>query len=242
MARRKDGKQSEPTTEISGAQTPASRELSIVPVPEPIRSRSHRFALLAASVGLAAACGGVIGSFGMNAAARLVPAAIAKTATGDETHALQNSIALLTAELSALRTGLETSSQSAIDQFGKLTERLDRAERAQSEQAAKLAKLLENFDRRTAAAPDTTGSIPSPTAPVEKASAESKDTAKPAIVQGWIVRDVYRGRIALLENRYGLYEVEPGSNVPGVGRVESIKRQDGHWVIVTPKGLITSYR
>jgi hypothetical protein len=70
---------------------------------------------------------------------------------------------------------------------------------------------------------------------------ESKEAAKPNIVEGWILRDVYRGR-ALLENRYGLYEVEAGANVPGVGRIETIKRQDGRWVVVTAKGLITSYR
>jgi hypothetical protein len=28
--------------------------------------------------------------------------------------------------------------------------------------------------------------------------------------------------------------------LPGVGRVEGIKRQDGQWVVVTARGLITS--
>jgi hypothetical protein len=26
--------------------------------------------------------------------------------------------------------------------------------------------------------------------------------------------------------------------VPGVGRVDAIRKQDGHWVVVTSKGLI----
>ena len=29
-----------------------------------------------------------------------------------------------------------------------------------------------------------------------------------------------------------------GNEDPGVGRVEEIKRQDGHWVVVTARGLI----
>jgi hypothetical protein len=28
--------------------------------------------------------------------------------------------------------------------------------------------------------------------------------------------------------------------VPGVGRVDAIRRQDGRWVVVTPKGLIVA--
>jgi hypothetical protein len=37
-----------------------------------------------------------------------------------------------------------------------------------------------------------------------------------------------------------LIQVMPGDSLPGVGRVESIKRQDGRWVVVTSKGLIVT--
>jgi hypothetical protein len=100
---------------------------------------------------------------------------------------------------------------------------------------------------------DVTGSIPAKeTAPKERTLAEqardiqAKDPqAKPdrsTVVTGWVLRDIYRGR-ALVESRYaGVFEVGPGSMLPGVGRVETIKRQDGKWVVVTPKGIITSMR
>ena len=52
-----------------------------------------------------------------------------------------------------------------------------------------------------------------------------------------MLRKAYRGA-ALVEGRYGIIEIEPGDHVPGVGRVEEIKRQDGRWVVVTAKGLI----
>jgi hypothetical protein len=34
--------------------------------------------------------------------------------------------------------------------------------------------------------------------------------------------------------------VRAGTSIPGLGRVEAIKRQDGAWVVVTARGLITS--
>jgi hypothetical protein len=272
MAEDKDTPQ-EPAIETGAAPTATVADLSAVTTTKTEQphshSRSHRFALLAASVALAAAFGGVIGSFGLTAAARLLPEP-AKAAAIDETPALKNSIAELAAELGALKASIEAATKGASSQFSRISERVERAERAHGEPAARLAKIAESLDRlerRVTAAPavppapaataapvpETTGSTSSASAdsktPADskaasesKAAGESKDAAKPGIVTGWIIRDVHRGRIALLENRYGIYEVEPGSNVPGVGRVESIKRQDGRWVVVTPKGLITSYR
>ena len=79
------------------------------------------------------------------------------------------------------------------------------------------------------AAPETTGSI----AP----ALSSAKPAAPAVVEGWVVRKAMRGA-ALVEGRYGIIEVEPGDHLPGVGRVEDIKRQDGRWVVVTARGLI----
>ena len=40
----------------------------------------------------------------------------------------------------------------------------------------------------------------------------------------------------------GLFEVGPGAPLPGVGRSRPSSRQDGRWVVVTPKGLIVSER
>ena len=47
----------------------------------------------------------------------------------------------------------------------------------------------------------------------------------------------------MVENeRMGMFEVVPGANLPGLGKVETIRRQDGRWVVVTPKGFIVSQR
>ena len=52
-----------------------------------------------------------------------------------------------------------------------------------------------------------------------------------------MVRDVQRGT-ALIEGRMGLIEVDQGDVVPGLGRIDAIRKQDGRWVVVTSKGTI----
>ena len=90
--------------------------------------------------------------------------------------------------------------------------------------------LILGFGPTLAAAPEVTGSI----AP--------KQQDRPPVVAGWIIREVFDGRAVIEHDRLGFYEVVPGANLPGIGRVETIKRQDGRWVVVTPKGLILSQR
>ncbi len=52
------------------------------------------------------------------------------------------------------------------------------------------------------------------------------------------MQDVRGGR-ALVQSRYGgMFEVAAGSVLPGLGRIEAVKRQDGQWVIVTAHGVI----
>ncbi|MFK4670664.1 hypothetical protein ABIF37_003038 [Bradyrhizobium diazoefficiens] len=122
---------------------------------------------------------------------------------------------------------------------------------------ARIAKLSETVDKlratppaapaQAAAAParETTGSI----APTQVATAAAAPAPVPAApktevgrlptIEGWVLRDVANGG-ALIEGRGGLYEVYAGDPIPGVGRVDAIRRQDGRWVVVTSKGLIVA--
>jgi hypothetical protein len=60
------------------------------------------------------------------------------------------------------------------------------------------------------------------------------------VLDGWIVRRVYNGA-ALIQGRFGgVIEVEPGDNLPGLGRIETIRRQDGRWVVLTSRGMIVA--
>jgi hypothetical protein len=207
-----------------------------------------RFALLAASVALAAAFGAVAGALGVSGVARMGETPTPAVASvAKDSPAVQGAIAQIRTDLAALKSSVETGNRSSTTQFGKLAERFDRLERAQTERAAKLTKATESLDRlekRADAAPakETTASVPAPQ-PVAAAPAHPQVAAAPAqpqIVDGWVLRDVYRGTAIIQGRRVGTVEVEAGDVLPGVGRIESIKRQDGRWVVVTSKGLITT--
>ena len=92
----------------------------------------------------------------------------------------------------------------------------------------------------TVTAPPGAQALPMPQAsPATVGTTPKTEVGRPPTVEGWVLRDVGHGS-ALIEGRTGLYEVFAGDPVPGLGRVEAIRKQDGHWVVVTPKGLIVS--
>ena len=203
--------------------------------------RTLRFLLLAASVALAAALGSFVGSLSASGIAQLWPSAAAKPVMA-EANAAQARKAEL-AELAALKANLEGASRGANSQFAKLADRLDRIERAELDPAAKIAHIADAVDRlekRTTAAaaspaPETTASIASNPPPASEAK-QPPDK----VLRDWIVQDV-RGSRALVENRFGgVFAVMAGSVLPGLGRVETIKRQDGEWIVVTERGIISS--
>jgi hypothetical protein len=204
--------------------------------------RSWRFAQLAATIALAAAVGSFVGSLTGAGFGRHVPEAAPSANTADAGSILRAMKSEL-AELSAMKSNLDGSIRNANTQFVAIAERLDRVERAATNPAAQLAHIADAVDRlnKINATPETTSSItPMTTAPMTTPPAEPKITDR--LVEDWVVQDVHGDR-ALVEGRNGsLFEVGAGSILPGVGRVEAVKRQDGQWVVVTARGLITSGR
>jgi hypothetical protein len=204
--------------------------------------RSWRFAMLAATIAVAAAVGSFAGSLTGAGVGRLMPEAAPITNTADAGSILR-AVKSELAELSAIKSNLDGSVRNANTQFVAIAERLDRVERAATNPAAQLAHIADAVDRlnKINAAPETTGSIaPMTTGPMTTPPAEPKIVER--IVEDWVVQDV-RGDRALVEGRNGsLFEVGAGSILPGVGRVEAVKRQDGQWVVVTARGVITSGR
>ncbi len=209
-------------------QGPTAQE--IIPAPAPTSERAHRgrFLLLAASLVLAAAFGAMAGVLGATGVARLA----SEPAPVQEPTGLQTSVAQLRSDIAALKASVDATGRNAGTQYSKLVERFDRVERMQSVATKSDAALPK----------ETTGSItpPAPAAAVAPLPPTSQPPA--TTVPGWAVRDVYRG-VAMLQSRMGgMVEVEPGDVLPGLGRIESIRRQDGHWVVMTSKGMITSMR
>jgi hypothetical protein len=169
--------------------------------------------------------------------------------------ALEASVARIDADIVALKASVEHTSKVGVSQFNKTSDRLDRVEKAQAEPLAKVAKLSEAVEKlraapasapAVAAAPaasrDVTGTIAPPAtaaaAPVP-VPAPKPEVARLPTVEGWVIRDVANGS-ALIEGRQGIFEVYAGDPVPGLGRIDAIRKQDGKWVVVTSKGLIVA--
>jgi hypothetical protein len=187
-----------------------------------ISRRNRRRAVLAATVMLAAGFGAAAGAIAMRQPAP--PLAKPDTALLEENHVLQRSVAKLNKDLTTLRANVESAARDSKTQIAKAT-----------------ASLSDRLDK----AIDVTGSIGRP-ATTTAAAATPQAVAEPAplpqprpsIVQGWTVREARNGRV-WVEYRGDLYAVAPGVPLPGLGRVETIRREGDSLVVVTTKGLIT---
>lgn len=104
---------------------------------------------------------------------------------------------------------------------------------AAATQATKLTKLNETTDKLRAA--ESTGAIAAPTPSLATAPA----IPRLPIVSGWVLRDLGEGA-ARVQGPHGIFEVYPGDPLPGIGRVDAIRKQDGRWVVVTTRGLIVA--
>jgi hypothetical protein len=211
----------------------------------------RRLSALAAVVALAALAGALGGA--------LATVGLTHFAAGDSAAPgnpmLEASVARIDADILALKVSVEHTTKMGMSQFNKTSDRLDKVEKAQAEPAAKLAKLSEAVDKlratppvapvpvaaAPAAAKEVTGSIAPPVAAAAPVPlpAPKPEVARLPTVEGWVLRDVDNG-YALIEGRRGMFEVYAGDPIPGLGRVDAIRKQDGRWVVVTSKGLIVA--
>lgn len=157
---------------------------------------------------------------------------------------LRKQVSGVSENLDGLRTAVDQSSKATNDRFGRFAENLDRIERVSSSSTAKLDKLAQVQAQAPAAvasqppsqaapmmaslaAPEVTGSVP-PSAPRK-------------VVKGWSVRQAYEG-IAILQSPNGVIEVVLGQQVPGLGRIEEIRNENGRLVVESSSGVIYSSR
>jgi hypothetical protein len=217
----------------------------------------RRLAALAAVVALAAiagALGGAMATVGLQQFAGHDAALAANTVPSSNT-AFDATVARIDADIAALKTSVEHTSKLGLTQFSKTSERLDKVEKAELEPLAKLAKLSEQVEKLhatpptpvAAAAPqpapkEVTGSITPPAvaaASAPRGADVKNEVGRLPTIEGWNLRDVANGG-ALIEGRQGIFEVYAGDLVPGLGRIDAVRRQDGHWVVVTSRGLVVA--
>ena len=215
----------EPITEATSPIAPAG-DTPATPARFTLRPRHKRYALLAASVALAAAFGAVIGAMaGGGFSASAPPADIASI---DERKAMRKSIGELAKEVTTLKTSLEAANKSAHAQIAKISERIDRNASAE-------------LVTGSISPPQTMTPVPTPRPAPRIAAVDTQPPARPPLVQGWWVREARDGFV-YVESHGDIYQVVPGAPLPGLGPVESVKREDGHWVVTTPRGIIVSMR
>jgi hypothetical protein len=186
-------------------------------------AHSARFLMLAASVAFAAAFGSFVGAMSGSGLVRFIGPAEPAAGAANTVDAMRE-MKLDLAALSVIKSDLDTASRNTTSQFAKIADHLDK------------------LDQRTAMASETTGSIASQSGVAPASGTPDVPKLTDRILQDWVVQDVQNGR-ALVESRYGgVFDVGAGSTLPGVGRVDTIKRQDGQWLVLTERGTITSGR
>lgn len=205
-----------------------------------------RLSVIAAVAVLAAIAGVVGGSFATSGLGHGV-AAEQPSATS-RTQAMEATIKRLESEVAALKAGTDRAAKGDAGQFAKVNDRLDRMEKAHADSASKLAKLNDNVEKQhVAAAPaaspasakDVTGSIPTASAAPVPLPSPKPEFARLPTVPDWVLRNVANGG-AVIEGRTGIYEVYAGDPVPGLGRIDAIRKQDGRWVVITRRGLVVA--
>lgn len=189
-----------------------------------LTARHKRYGLLAASVVFAAALGAVVGAAASGGFAAAKPDEFARA---EDSKAMQQTIARLGKEVAVLKANVEAANKSAHAQIAKIGDKLSR-------DSAEITGSIS--PPQTVAAP--------PAVPLPKPRIAAVGTQAPArtpVLQDWIIRDVRDGYV-YVQGRGDIFEVSIGAPLPGLGRVEQVKRQDGRWMVVTPKGLIVSLR
>ncbi|TFV40935.1 hypothetical protein E4K66_08885 [Bradyrhizobium frederickii] len=210
--------------------------------------------LAVAAMLVVCACTGVIAYLATQPAQNNVAASTEIRILRETVAQLRKQVSGVSENLDGLRTAVDQSSKATNDRFGRFAENLDRIERVSSSSTVKLDKLAQGQAQAqvqapapamvqsqpssqqgpmmaSVAAPEFTGSV----SPSERMSAPRK------VIKGWSVRQAYEG-IAILQSPNGVIEAVLGQQVPGLGRIEEIRNENGRLVVETSGGVVYSSR
>ena len=217
-----------PATETVEPITPTPEIVALPRTSGPrlvLRLRHRRHALLAASVAIAAAFGAVVGAAATGGFSK---PAVVDVAGVEENRAIQQSVARLSKEITSLKGIIEAANKSAHSQIAKISERLKRG-------SAEITGSI----TPPQTVPASAAPIPTPRV---SAGADTQPPARVTIVADWSILGARADGYVYVQGHGDIYEVVPGASLPGLGMVEQIKRQDGRWLVLTPKGIIVSMR
>jgi len=227
------------------------------------------FTAMAAVIALATIAGAIGGALATAGLTHVADAAVTTSGSGALQSAIARIDADIVALKAGLEQASKIG-MSQFNKTSDRLDKVEKAQAEPAAKLAKLSEAVDKLRGTQAAAPtsaapaapvvaaaspapatpvapkDVTGTVTTPVGatalPVPAASPAAPpktEVARLPTVEGWVLRDVGHGG-ALIEGRTGLYEVYTGDPVPGLGRVDAIRKQDGRWVVVTTRGLIVS--
>jgi hypothetical protein len=226
----------------------------------------RRVAALAAIIALAAvagAIGGALATAGFGRVAGDKATVASSRALEDSISRIDTEVAALRTSLeqaskhSAAQIGktsdrLDKVEKAQAEPAAKLAKLSETVEKLRTAATAAPAAAAAAAPAASAAAAPASSAAAAPAAPKESTGSIQTANAGPAqvplpapkpevarlpTVEGWVLRDVGNGS-ALIEGRQGIFEVYAGDPIPGLGRIDAIRKQDGRWVVVTSRGLI----
>jgi hypothetical protein len=203
--------------------------------------------LAVAAILVVCACTGVIAYLTTQPAQNNVAANMEIRNLRETVAQLRKQVSSVSENLDGLRTAVDQSSKATNDRFGRFAENLDRIERVSSSSTVKLDKLAQAQAQAptpvasqpqqpmpvmaSVTAPEITGSV----VPSERMAAPRK------VIKGWSVRQAYEG-VAILQSPKGVIEAVLGQQVPGLGRIEEIRSENGRLVVEASGGVVYSSR
>jgi hypothetical protein len=220
-----------PTARAASQQAPKSASDG---APATIGQKVMRGATVAVAIAIGAT-GGTFSAIGFLEYTQLtqVTEAAPMPTLVDETRAVWSAVTQLQNDVAVLKFNTESTPRTGSSNSGS-----NNTSASSSSAPGQISHLNERFDRierriDALATKDTTGTVPA--APTQKIGTR-------APLAGWSVRDVYRNAALIQGTKLGMMEVSPGDNIPGLGRIHSIRQQDGRWVVVTSRGIIAQPR
>jgi hypothetical protein len=220
-----------PTAQAASQQAPKGANGN---APATIGQKVMRGATVAVAIAIGAT-GGTFSAIGFLEYTQLtqVTEAAPMPTLVDETRAVWSAVTQLQNDIAVLKFNTESTPRTGSSNSGS-----NNTSASSSSAPGQISHLNERFDRierriDALATKDTTGTVPA--APPQKIGTR-------APLAGWSVRDVYRNAALIQGTKLGMMEVSPGDDIPGLGRIHSIRQQDGRWVVVTSRGIIAQPR
>jgi len=118
-------------------------------------------------------------------------------------------------------------------------EQLTAAQQQMTQNIASLQALQQEIKQRGAPPPSPPPVVSAPSHKNQRTVAAPQ--APKLILRDWRISHARNGAV-YVQGHGEIYRVVPGTPLPGLGSVEEIKRQNGRWVVMTPKGIIASMR